>query len=70
MATTKPKLTPQTPGEQAQDMSELSTTEVANEVVIQPVQSNLPDESEINPYTITRPVLSQQGWVIPCHKEL
>lgn len=79
----KPKLTPQTPGEpvegentapEAEQPTTTETSEAASETespVADPVPAvasgELPDESEIDPTAIERPVLSKQGWVVP-HK--
>lgn len=64
---------PEAETEQQTDQPE--TTEAAPAVVDAPVEvveqakapGDLPDESEIDPATITRDVLTKQGWVVP-HK--
>lgn len=76
----KPKLTPQTPGEpvegentapEAEQPTTTETTEAVADPVVElvpvvaPVAGGLPDESEIDPSAIERPVLSKQGWVMP-----
>jgi len=61
MATRKIK----TPGETSQEPEETSpATEVAAQAV-QAVDGALPLESDIDPKTITRSVLTQSGWVCP-----
>lgn len=79
----KPKMTPQTPGEpvpgpentQAPDVLDTDPTQTTETVQTEPnVESPVaveatPDESEIDPAAIDRPVLSQQGWVVP-HKAI
>lgn len=32
-----------------------------------PIDPGLPDQADVDPDTITQPVLSKQGWVLPTH---
>ena len=43
-------------------------TEPAADQAPEPVENNLPDESEVDPLTIKKPVLTKQGWVCPASK--
>lgn len=77
----KPKLTPQTPGEplpeentqapeaEAPQADQPTTTETAPAADAAPeapqASGELPDQSEIDPAKIERPVMSKQGWIVP-----
>lgn len=60
----KRRATPRIPGEQPEAAPAAKSEEGA-----QPAAGDeLPDQSEIDPKTIRRPVLSKQGWVLPVEK--
>ena len=62
----RPKLNPQVPGEEPQAEEPKQAEVVAEaEPQVKAEPDPVPDQADIDPKTISKPVLTKQGWVIP-----